>query len=169
MPEPKRIQILLLALATLCGGCRHNLYSPVEVTGKVTTCQGKPAAGGNVVFYPIDDPSASGRPGGNPGREARGTVNADGTFTLTTIGIQPEPGAVVGRHKVAFEMPSTRRASLTAEEKSQMSADETKRLEAEFAARPVYAPIPCSDQIEPAEVTVTAKGPNVFEFKLPPR
>ena len=159
---------LLVALASVVG-CRGNLYAPVEVTGKVTTCEGKPAAGGTVVFYPIDDPSASGRPAGNPGREARGAVNVDGTFSVTTIGIKPEPGTVVGRHKVAFEMPSTRKPALTAEEKSQMSADEIQTLEAEFAARPVYAPIPCSDQMDPGEVTVTAKGPNHFEFKLKPR
>ena len=150
-------------------GCRRNAYAPVEVRGQVTTCEDKLAVGGTVVFYPIDDPSASGRPAGNPGREARGTVGDDGTFSLTTIGIPPTPGAVTGRHSVAFEMPPTRRPSLSAEDKANMTPDEIKQNEAEFASRPVYAPIPCSNQLDPSEVTVTAKGPNFFEFKLKPR
>src|SRR5262245_14107867 len=100
-----------LCLAAICG-CGADPYRLVEVRGKVTTCEGKPAAGGVVVFYPIDDPEGTGRKAGNPGREARGTVGDDGTFTLTTIGMQPAPGAVTGRHRVAFEMPPTRRPSL---------------------------------------------------------
>jgi hypothetical protein len=162
------ITALLICLAAFLG-CRSDRYGQVEVTGKVLTCEGKPAAGGSVVFYPIDDPAASGRPAGNPGREARGTVNDDGTFSLTTIGIPPTPGAVTGRHNVAFEMPPTRRPTLTAEDKANMTPEEIQKNEAEYASRKVYGPIPCSDQLDPAEVTVTAKGPNVFEFKLQPR
>jgi hypothetical protein len=159
---------LLICLAAF-PGCRRDPYTPVEVTGKIMTCEGKPAAGGNVVFYPIDDPAASGRKAGNPGREARGTVGEDGTFSLNSIGIPPTPGAVTGRHKVGFEMPSTRRATLSAEDKANMTPDEIKQNEAELASRPVYSSIPCSDQPDPGEVTVTAKGPNFFEFKLKPK
>ena len=167
---PYRFAILLALLtAAALPGCRRDPYSQVEVTGKIMTCEGKPAAGGTVVFYPIDDPAASGRKAGNPGREARGTVSDDGTFSLTTIGIQPTPGAVTGRHRVGFEMPPTRRPTLSAEDKANMTPEEIKQNEAEFASRKVYAPIPCSDQPEPAEVMVTAKGPNNFEFKLKPK
>jgi hypothetical protein len=168
MPFNQAVSLTLLLFAPLLG-CRGDRYSQVDVTGKVTTCEGKPAAGGTIVFYPIDDPTASGRPAGNPGREARGTINDDGTFSLTTIGIPPTPGAVTGRHNVAFEMPPTRRPSLTAEDKANMTPEEIQKNEADFASRKVYATIPCSDQLEPAEVTVTAKGPNNFEFKLKPR
>jgi hypothetical protein len=165
-----RISILLFALsASALIGCRRDPYGQVEVTGTIVTCEGKPAAGGTVVFYPIDDPAASGRKAGNPGREARGTVNEDGTFSLTTIGIQPTPGAVTGRHKVGFEMPPTRRPTLSAEDKANMTPDEIQKNEADFASRKVYASIPCSNEPEPAEVTVTAQGPNTFEFKLKPR
>jgi hypothetical protein len=139
-----------------------------EVRGKVTTCEGKPAAGGQVVFYPVDAPGQTGRPAGNPGREARGTVAEEGTFTLTTIGISPVPGAVTGPHKVAFEMPPTRRPTLTAEDRGNMTPEEAKKAEADFASRPLYPPIPCSDQIQPGEVTVKP-GKNDFEFKLPPK
>jgi hypothetical protein len=163
---------LIVPLAALCcaalSGCRRDPYQLVEVRGRVTTCEGKPAAGGTVVFYPVDEPDKTGRPKGNPGREARGTVAEDGSFYLTTIGIHPARGAVTGRHQVAFEMPPTKRPTLTAEERSSMPRDEVKKLEADFASRPAYAAIPCSDKIEPGEVTV---GPadNNFEFKLPPR
>jgi hypothetical protein len=148
-------------------GCKADPYRLVEVRGKVTTCEGKPAAGGTVVFYPIDEPQATGRKAGNPGREAHGTVADDGTFTLTTIGIRPAPGAVIGPHRVEFKMPPTRRPVLTAEDKAAMTAEEIKTNEAELASRKVYAPIPCSDQIEPKEVIVKADG-NDFEFNLPP-
>jgi hypothetical protein len=152
----------------LLASCKADPYRLVEVRGKVTSCDGKPAAGGTVVFYPVDDPQATGRKAGNPGREARGAVGDDGTFTLTTIGIRPAPGAVIGPHRVAFEMPPTRRPSLSAEDKATMTPEEIKANEADFASRKVYAPLPCSDQIEPSEVTVKADGNN-FEFKLPPR
>ena len=49
-----------------------------------------------------------------------------------------------------------------------MTPEEAKQTEAEFAARPVYAPIPCSNQLEPAEVRVVS-GENNFEFKLLPK
>jgi hypothetical protein len=160
---------VLIAGLAIFVGCKSDPYRQVDVTGKVTTCEGKPAAGGTIVFYPVDDPAASGRPAGNPGREARGKVEDDGTFSLETIGIQPTPGAVVGRHKVAFEMPPTRRRTLTGEDKAGMTPDEIQKLEAEFAADKVYAAIPCSNELAPEEVTVTADGPNVFEFKLQPR
>jgi hypothetical protein len=165
-----RVSILLVSLSIAAFfGCRPDPYGQVEVTGTIVTCEGKPAAGGTVVFYPIDDPASSGRKAGNPGREARGLVNDDGTFSLTTIGIQPKPGAVTGRHTVAFEIPPTRRPALSAEDKANMTPDEIQKNEADFASRKVYAPIPCSTEPEPAEVTVTAKGPNKFEFKLKSR
>jgi hypothetical protein len=158
---------LLLSIGMLAG-CRGGAYQMAEVRGKVTTCEGKPAAGGEVIFYPVDAPGQTGRPGGNPGREAHGTVDEDGTFTLTTIGISPTPGAVTGPHKVEFKMPPTRRPTLSADDKASMTPDEIKKVEAELASRPVYAPLPCSDQIQPAEVTVKT-GTNDFEFTLPPK
>jgi hypothetical protein len=65
-------------------------------------------------------------------------------------------------------MPTGRRPSLSAEDKANMTADEVKKIEAEFAARVVYPPLPCSDRIQPEEVTVKP-GRNNFEFTLPPR
>src|SRR3954464_13976397 len=113
--------VLVLALLV---GCKSDPYKLVPVTGTVTSCEGKPTAGGVVVFAPIDDPEATGRKSGNPGREARGEVAADGTFSLTTIGMPPKVGAVTGPHRVTFEMPTGRRPALSAEDKTNMTSDE---------------------------------------------
>lgn len=158
---------VLLSLLVLTG-CSEDPYQLVPVSGKVTTCEGKPAAGGTVVFYPIDEPKETGRKSGNPGREARGTVDDNGNFTLSTIariGEEPQPGVVAGRHRVAFEMPPTERPKLLEGEKEQMSTEEIQKLEAEFASRPVYPKIPCGTSLTPDEVTVKESG-NSFEFTL---
>jgi hypothetical protein len=162
------LTVMAVLLMPALAGCRTDPYQLVPVTGRVTSCEDKPAAGGVVVFAPIDDPDATGRKAGNPGREARGEVAADGTFSLTTIGIRPAPGAVTGRHRVTFEMPTGKRPALSADDKANMTPDEIKKNEADFASRIVFPPLPCSDKIEPAEVTVKSSG-NEFEFKLPPR
>jgi hypothetical protein len=155
-------------IASCLPGCRADPYALVTVTGKVTSCEGKPAAGGTIVFAPIDDPEHTGRKAGNPGREARGEVAADGTFSLTTIGIPPKPGAVTGRHKITFEMPTGVRPVLPPGDKANMTPEEIQKIETEFANRVVHPKLPCSDQIEPNEVEVKP-GANAFEFKLPPK
>jgi hypothetical protein len=164
--------LLLLAVAVLLSallaGCKSDPYALVPVTGTVTSCDRKPAAGGVVVFAPVDDPDKTGRKRGNPGREARGEVAADGSFSLTTIGIPPKAGAVTGPHRVTFEMPTGIRPTLAPGDKSNMTPDEIKKIEAEFASRIVHPVLPCSDKIQPEEATVKASG-NHFEFKLPAR
>ena len=163
-----RTLIIAALISALFVGCKPDPYKLVAVTGKVTSCEGKPAAGGVIVFAPIDDPEHTGRKAGNPGREARGEVGADGTFTLVTIGMPAAPGAVTGRHRVSFELPTGIRPTLPAGDKTNMTPDEIKRIEADFASRVVFPVLPCSDRIQPEEVTVAA-GNNNFEFKLPPR
>ena len=163
-----RLFVVVVLLSALLVGCKADPYKLVPVTGTVTSCEGKPAAGGVVVFAPIDSPDVTGRKSGNPGREARGEVAADGTITLTTIGIPPKPGVVTGPHRVTFEMPTGRRPSLSAEDKANMTPDEIKKNEAEFASSVVHPPLPCSDKIQPEEVVVNANS-NHFEFKLPPK
>lgn len=165
-PRFTLVCILHFAFCIFLTGCRGSLYKLVEIHGKVTTCEGKPATGGKVTFYPIDDPETTGRPAGNPGREAYGVVGEDGSFKLTTIGIPEAPGVILGRHRVTFEMPPTKRPVLPAGDRANMTPEEIKKNEADFASRPVYAPIPCSDQLEPSEVNVTKAG-DQFEFKLP--
>jgi hypothetical protein len=161
-------RVTVLCGAALLSGCGSGAYELASVRGKVTTCEGKPAVGGTVIFYPIDDPQATGRPAGSPGREARGTVGEDGTFTLTSVGIEPVEGAITGRHRVEFEMPPTQRPALTAADKANLTPEEIKRWEEEYARRPVYEPLPCTAAITPSEVTVTP-GENMLEFTLPPK
>jgi hypothetical protein len=156
---------VLLALASTSSGCGGTAYPLLDITGRVQTCEGKPAVGGTIVFSPIDDPSATGRPKGQPGREARGVIGEDGTFHLTTYGKTPETGVVSGRHTVSFEMPPTKRPVLTPGDREALGPEGTKVREAEIAAMPVYEKVPCSTKLEPSEVTI--KGPeDVFEFKL---
>ncbi|HVJ84710.1 MAG TPA: hypothetical protein VM452_03640 [Caulifigura sp.] len=146
-------------------GCRSNVYELLDVTGKVLTCDGRAAEGGTIIFTPIDDPAASGRPRGQPGREARGVVNADGTFKLTTFGKTAQPGVVSGRHQVSFEAPPTKRPVLTSGDKQALGPEGTKVREQEIAAMPVYPPLTCSTAVDPGEVTVNSPT-DVFEFTL---
>ena len=71
------------------GGCSSS--GPVEtfaVTGTVTRHDGQPLPGGQILFRPL---------GASP-HSARGDVEPDGTFTLTTF--SPGDGAIAGNHKV---------------------------------------------------------------------
>jgi hypothetical protein len=154
-----------LACALLFGGCAGK-YDMAPVRGRVTTCQGKPAAGGVVVFQPLDAPDKTGRPAGHPGMASEGTVGADGTFTLTCL--DGKSGAIVGPHRILFRMPLTRRPTLTAEERATLSPEDIKAAEADLNSKPVYAPIPCGDKVTPNEVEVKP-GQNEFDFTLPPK
>jgi hypothetical protein len=154
-------------------GCGGNSYRLAVVRGRVT-CQGKPAAGGLVIFVPVDAPEQTGRPSGQSGRPSRGTVEADGTFTLTCDLVadgkpgEQAPGALVGPHRVLFKMPRTTRATLDADTKYVLSGAELKAEAERLARLPVYPPLPCSDKIQPGEVVVKP-GDNEFEFTLPPK
>jgi hypothetical protein len=82
------VAALLLAFATGCGG------SLVQVHGKVTLPDGKPAVGSQVVFE-----------GGPAGQQvtARGDVVGDGTFALGTT--QPGDGVPPGKYKALVNPP----------------------------------------------------------------
>lgn len=155
----------VLVLIVSSSGCSETKYPLLDITGRVQTCEGKPAIGGTIVFSPIDDPEATGRPKGQPGREARGVIGEDGSFRLITQGKTAEKGVVSGRHTVTFEMPPMKRPVLTPGDKEALGPEGTKVREAEIAAMPVYEKVPCSGKLEPAEVTVKG-AEDVFEFKL---
>lgn len=74
----------LLVLAG-CGG--GGLAGTVPIRGKVTY-QGKPLAEGTVLYSPVDV----------NGRQARGELKPDGTFTLTTL--VANDGALPGEYNV---------------------------------------------------------------------
>ena len=80
-----------LAAVSGCGSSEAKPYltATVPVKGKVIY-QGKNLTGGSIIFEPE-----------GAGREARGTIQADGTFTLSTYA--KDDGAVLGPHRVAVD------------------------------------------------------------------
>ena len=162
------VLLTLAAYLALClAGCGGDLYRRVPVMGKVT-CQGQPVVGGTVIFQPLDAPEKTGRPAGQSGGAAHGTIQEDGTFTLAAIDPKGGAGSLLGPHQVLFQLPPTTRPRLTADDKAAMTPDEIKQNEAEIATRPVYPPCPCTADISPQEVEVKVRDNN-FEFTLPLR
>jgi len=62
----RRHFLVIALLSAVLAGCKADPYKLVPVTGTVTSCEGKPAAGGVVVFAPIDNPDVTGRKSGPP-------------------------------------------------------------------------------------------------------
>ena len=87
------LAVLLLA------GCKGAEYKTAPVKGKVTS-QGKPVTTGQIFFHPIEDKN---KPANRPGKAAFANLEKDGSFQLSTYGIND--GAVVGRHRVSYEGP----------------------------------------------------------------
>jgi hypothetical protein len=162
-----RLALGVTLLAGLSGGCGSDAYQMAPVRGRVT-CQGKPAVGGVVVFQPIDAPDKTGRPAGHTGSASRGTVEADGTFTLTAMDGKSGAGALVGPHRVIFQPPPTRRPTLSADDRASMSPEEIRQAEEMNRNMPVYPPLPCGDTLRPGEVEVKP-GDNEFTFELQPK
>lgn len=88
------VMLVGLALALTSGGCRRG-PEIVSVSGKVTF-NGQPLKFGSVTFQP------------QKGQPARGEIQSDGTFTLSTF--KPGDGAVVGPHKVRVACYESQRA-----------------------------------------------------------
>jgi hypothetical protein len=162
-----RLALAAAALAGLSGGCGSDPYQMAPVRGRIT-CQGKPAVGGVVTFQPIDAPGKTGRPAGHSGTASQGTVEADGTFTLTAMDGKSGAGALVGPHRVIFQPPPTRRPTLSADDRAAMSPEEIKQAEEANSRTPVYPPLPCGDTLTPGEVEVKP-GDNEFTFELRPK
>lgn len=87
--------IFAIALALPgCGSSGDFATSPVR--GKVTF-NGQPVTGGSVTFRPV---STGGALAGKP---ASATLQADGTYVLTTY--KDGDGAVVGKHELSYSAP----------------------------------------------------------------
>lgn len=76
---------VLVLLATIAGACGSNRLPTAPVSGKVQFQQ-QPLRFGIVLFVP------------NVGPMARGTIDKDGSFRLSTY--HPGDGAVVGKHRI---------------------------------------------------------------------
>ncbi len=79
--------VLSLVALSGCGG--SGLPGTVPIRGKVVF-QGKPLATGTVLYSPVDA----------KGRQARGELQSDGTFTLTTL--EADDGALPGEYQVVI-------------------------------------------------------------------
>jgi hypothetical protein len=117
-------------------GCDSGKFQTAPVTGSVTL-DGAPVTRGAVMFVP------------EAGRAARGVIQSDGTFTLTTY--QDGDGALVGPHKVSvfFALDET------------MSADEMRkfRLPAKYA-QPASSGLTCdvkSGEVNQVRLDLTSK------------
>lgn len=77
---------LILATVLFCGCNGSDELELHPITGKIVYADGSPAMFGDIEFQSDSMPV-----------NARGKIQRDGTFTLTTNG---KPGAVEGQHKV---------------------------------------------------------------------
>jgi hypothetical protein len=162
----------IVAFSVVCtlplAGCGGSLYETAEVTGTLM-CNGKPAYGGVIVFRPIDDPEATGRPAGEAGQGSAATVEEDGTFTML-MGLAPsvdrEQGALVGRHQVFYEPPRTEPVPLDPLEYEGRTPEEVQEIREKFdKLYPVFPPLPCGVEITPNEVEVK-ESENSFDFTV---
>lgn len=105
--------VLLVVLVAGCGGGEFQI-SPVSGT---VTFDDEPLAGVEVIFAPMEDDDKI-----NVGPASRGTTDADGRYTLTTLkGLN---GAVVTKHRVSIDL------------KEISGAEVMRRLDAEYAKKP---------------------------------
>ena len=83
---------LLLLIGTLslgCLGCGKSGLGTIPIRGKVTY-QGEPLTFGEVLYNPVDETQ----------RRARGIIQSDGTFQLTTL--EKDDGALPGEYKISI-------------------------------------------------------------------
>jgi len=96
----RRAMAAALCIGTLVVvGCQQSPYELSSVHGTVTV-DGKPLAGGRVMFAPISQGDSS-----EPGKPAFGTLQSDGSYVLTTF--RETDGAVVGDHWVTIFGPKS--------------------------------------------------------------
>jgi hypothetical protein len=139
-----------LVFLTGCGGEQLG-----RVTGTVTVA-GKPVAGGTIQFVPA------------AGKAAVGSINPDGTNTLTTH--KPGDGALVGPHKVVIHYtrvgPGTL-AAATFEDELKPAGDSGKVLvpgKVEWVVPERYS------QLATTDLTTTVNGGDqTINFDLPAR
>src|SRR5262245_50413981 len=88
---------LALAAAMLATGCGDGHIPTYPVKGKLTYQDGSPVSAAVITFQPTDPPA------GSKPLPARGVVQDDGTFELTTF--TTGDGAVAGHHRVTVMEP----------------------------------------------------------------
>ncbi len=81
-----QLAFFAITLLPLCVGCNNGQLKTYPVQGKVVFADGSPVKVGTVETKSVEH-----------GVQATGTINLDGTFTLTTY--KPDDGAVAGQHR----------------------------------------------------------------------
>ncbi len=84
------------ALLGALAGCEQGGLQYAPVSGQVTL-DGAPVEGAKVLFLPIAEPGQT-----QAGPSSQGTTDAEGHYTLSTVGPEARPGAVVGTHQVVL-------------------------------------------------------------------
>ena len=79
---------LLVVATSLQSGCDNNPLGAIPIRGTVTY-HGDPLKEGEVLYNPVE----------STGRRARGKIQPDGTFRLTTL--EKDDGAVPGEYKIS--------------------------------------------------------------------
>lgn len=83
--------LALIGSIILLGGCNNDgLPDMVPIRGTVML-DGNPVSSGTVLYSPVDR---------NAGRQARGAIQPDGSFQLTTL--RPGDGAQLGEYQIAI-------------------------------------------------------------------
>lgn len=146
---------LLLLLLTWSSGCGES-RPPLAVAGGRVVCSGIAVTAGSVTFVPIAEQGEK-----TPGKAAKGEVTGDGSFRLTTW--DAFDGAIVGRHRVEFEVAD-------AEEEEEEEVDSTGDGEQEEAPRKSRPAAAVEAYHLPGEliVEVRAGQENQFTIELSP-
>jgi hypothetical protein len=93
----RSVTCLPILLLPLLGGCSSEPYRIAAVSGRVTL-NGKPLANASVTFAPVPVKGSD-----EPGPSSAAITDADGRYTLRTIGTD-KTGAVVGKHMVRIAL-----------------------------------------------------------------
>jgi hypothetical protein len=148
--------VLAASLIALVSGCGDGRPERAPVRGKVTM-NGQPVPLGTIQFWPEE------------GRPARGTINKDGTYTLTTF--EQGDGAILGKHTVTIEATMTADNApkpKSIEEEISIYSDPNTRDIGGTVSRTLIPPgyadrtkTPLSAEVKPGE--------NTFDFPLKPK
>ena len=84
-PHDLKPVLVIVGLCIAASGCGEKQFPVAPAEGKII-CQGKPLECGSVIFQPRTGPPA------------RGKIQSDGTFVLSTYG--NGDGAMIGTHRV---------------------------------------------------------------------
>lgn len=129
----------IVLAVVLCGCGSGDKLETYHVTGKVTLQDGKPMAGGMVIFHSVEHKIS-----------ASGVISEDGTCQMMST-YQPEDGAVAGQHRVAIIAP-------------RFPIDPQNPV-----PPPTIAPKYNNPATSKLEFTVTPAGPNQFDFQVTPQ